>query len=174
VGRLGDRRKGAPFLFEAYRELLERNVPVTLDVVGELGRATPPPALPGLRYHGPVDAERLSELYRECDVFVAPSTGQESFGIVLLEAMASGKPVVCSDIEGYRSVAATDGARLVPPRDVRALRDALEQMVAMGAERRRAWGESNRRVAERYDWTRIVERVREEYRAAIVMRGSLA
>src|SRR5262249_13966711 len=106
VGRIGDRRKGARSLFDALPGPVARGLRVTLDVVGELGDAAPPPAVPGLRYHGAVGTERLAELYRACDVFVAPSTGQESFGIVLLEAMASGKHVVCSDIDGYREVAA--------------------------------------------------------------------
>src|SRR5260221_10775414 len=78
VGRLGDRRKGARFLFDAYSGLLAKGHAVTLDVVGELGGAPPPPALPGLRYHGAVANTLLADLYRQCDVFVAPSTGQES------------------------------------------------------------------------------------------------
>ncbi|HEY6033843.1 MAG TPA: glycosyltransferase family 4 protein, partial [Kofleriaceae bacterium] len=127
VGRLGDTRKGAPYLFDAYRMLRERGVDVSLDVAGELGNAEPPPAIDGLTYHGAVSLPRLVELYRDCDVFVAPSTGQESFGIVLLEAMASAKPIVCSDIAGYRQVATTDGAHLVPPKSAVALADAIAE-----------------------------------------------
>ena len=59
-------------------------------------------------------------------MFCAPSLGGESFGIVLAEAMAVGRPVVCSDIGGYRDVVrdGTDGL-LVPPRDPEALAEAL-------------------------------------------------
>jgi phosphatidylinositol alpha-mannosyltransferase len=123
--------------------------------------------LPGLTYHGAVPFERLAALYRNCDVFVAPSTGQESFGIVLLEAMASAKPVVCSDIEGYRQVATTEGSTLVAPSDSRALADALAQVVRTDPEIRRRHGELNRRHAETYDYDRLAERVRHEYRLAI-------
>ena len=167
VGRIGDPRKGARFLFEAYAGLVARNLPVTLDVVGELGQADPPPDLPGLTYHGAVKFERLAEIYRACDVFVAPSTGQESFGIVLLEAMASAKPVVCSDIEGYRQVATTEGSTLVAPSDAQALEAALTRVIATDAGTRRRHGQANRRHAEEFDYDRLAERVREEYRLAI-------
>ncbi|HEU4732177.1 MAG TPA: glycosyltransferase family 4 protein [Kofleriaceae bacterium] len=167
VGRIGDARKGARYLFEAYAGLVARKLPVTLDVVGELGQADPPPELPGLTYHGAVAFERLAEIYRACDVFVAPSTGQESFGIVLLEAMASAKPVVCSDIEGYRQVATTEGSTLVAPSDARALEDALARVVAIDAATRRRHGQANRRHAEDFDYDRLAERVRQEYHLAI-------
>jgi phosphatidylinositol alpha-mannosyltransferase len=167
VGRIGDARKGARYLFEAYAGLVARNLPVTLDVVGELGQADPPPELPGLTYHGAVKFEQLAEIYRACDVFVAPSTGQESFGIVLLEAMASAKPVVCSDIEGYRQVATTEGSTLVAPSDAQALEDALARVISTDAGTRRRLGQANRRHAEDYDYDRLAERVREEYRLAI-------
>jgi phosphatidylinositol alpha-mannosyltransferase len=167
VGRIGDARKGARYLFEAYAGLVAGRLPVTLDVVGELGHADPPPDLPGLTYHGAVEFDRLAEIYRTCDVFVAPSTGQESFGIVLLEAMASAKPVVCSDIEGYRQVATTEGSTLVAPSDARALADALARVVTTDAATRRRHGQGNRRHAEAFDYDRLAERVRHEYRLAI-------
>jgi phosphatidyl-myo-inositol alpha-mannosyltransferase len=171
VGRIGDPRKGARFLFEAYAGLLARNLPVTLDVVGELGQAEPPPDLLGLVYHGAVRFDRLTQLYRACDVFVAPSTGQESFGIVLLEAMASAKPVVCSDIEGYRQVATTAGSTLVPPSDAAALEAALARIVQLEPDVRRHHGELNRRHAEAFDYDRLAERVRNEYHLAIAERS---
>src|SRR5215813_4180034 len=115
----------------------------------------PPPELPGLTYRGAVPFERLAELYRACDVFVAPSTGQESFGIVLLEAMASAKPVVCSDIEGYRQVATTDGSTLVKPSDAKELEAALVKAVQTDPMTRRRHGELNRRHAEAFDYDRI-------------------
>jgi phosphatidylinositol alpha-mannosyltransferase len=167
VGRIGDARKGARFLFDAYAGLVARKLPVTLDVVGELGQAEPPPQLPGLTYHGAVAFDRLASFYRACDVFVAPSTGQESFGIVLLEAMASAKPVVCSNIEGYRQVATTEGSTLVAPSDAKALEEALVSVVRTDPEIRRRQGELNRRHAETFDYDRLAERVRHEYRLAI-------
>jgi len=171
VGRIGDTRKGARYLFDAYRTLVARGVNVTLDVAGELGQAEPPPELPGLRYHGAVNFDRLVQLYRECDVFVAPSTGQESFGIVLLEAMSAAKPVVCSDIDGYRQVAIPDGSFLVPPSNAEALADRITEVVNLDPATRRRQGEINRKAALRYDWDRLADRVREEYCAAIAERA---
>jgi phosphatidyl-myo-inositol alpha-mannosyltransferase len=171
VGKLCDSRKGFRYLLDTYRLLLARRADVTLDIVGDRGTAPPPPPLPGLTYHGSIPTEELAHLYRTCDLFVAPSTGQESFGMVLLEAMASGRPVVCSDIEGYRQVVDEVGARLVPPRDPEALAAAI---VALGADPalRRRMGLWNRRRAEGYDWERIGLRVREEYLATIAqLRG---
>jgi phosphatidylinositol alpha-mannosyltransferase len=167
VGRIGDARKGAKYLFEAYAGLAARKLPVTLDVVGELGGAAPPPELPGLTYHGAVSFARLTELYRACDAFVAPSTGGESFGIVLLEAMASGKPVVCSDIEGYRQVATTEGSTLVPPSDARALEEALARIARTPLDTLRRFGAGNRQHAEAFDYDRLAQRVRREYQLAI-------
>ncbi len=172
VGRIGDRRKGARYLFDAYRSLLARGLNVTLDVAGELGQAEPPPELPGLRYHGAVSFDRLVQLYRECDVFVAPSTGQESFGIVLLEAMASAKPVVCSDIDGYRQVAVPEGAVLVPPADASVLAERLADIIQLDPVARARLGEINRKAALGYDWDRLADRVRDEYCNAIEDRAT--
>jgi phosphatidyl-myo-inositol alpha-mannosyltransferase len=171
VGRIGDKRKGARYMFEAYQSLIERGVNVTLDVAGELGQAEPPPALPGLTYHGAVNFDRLVQLYRECDLFVAPSTGQESFGIVLLEAMSAAKPVVCSDIDGYRQVAIPDGSYLVPPSNAGALADQIAAVVKLDPATRRRQGEINRKAALGYDWERLADRVRDEYCAAIEERA---
>ncbi|MFT3697468.1 MAG: glycosyltransferase family 4 protein [Kofleriaceae bacterium] len=171
VGRIGDKRKGARYMFEAYRQLRERGVNVTLDVAGELGGADQPAPIPGMTYHGPVNFDRLVQLYRDCDLFVAPSTGQESFGIVLLEAMSAAKPVVCSDIDGYRQVAVKDGSFLVPPCDAKALADQIEQVSKLDVNARRKIGEINRKAALGYDWERLADRVRDEYCAAIEERA---
>jgi phosphatidylinositol alpha-mannosyltransferase len=167
VGRLGDKRKGIRHMIEAYEALLALRVPVTLDIVGELGGATPPPALPGLTYHGSIDQAALVEAYRSCDVFVAPSTGQESFGIVLVEAMSSGRIVVCSDIEGYRQVATTEGSFLVPPSDAAALARTIQQVAALPAAERQRLGNVNLAHVAQYDWDVLADKVRHEYLAAM-------
>jgi phosphatidylinositol alpha-mannosyltransferase len=161
VGRLGDDRKGFRYLLAAYERLLARKVGVTLDVVGEAG-ATQVPDLPGLTYHGPVSLEELVKRYQQCDVFVAPSTGQESFGIVLLEAMATAKPIVCSAIDGYCQVVNSDNAVLVPPGDSEAIENAIVEL-SLSSDRLVAIGQRNRCAALGYDWASITPRIREQY-----------
>lgn len=102
------------------------------------------------------DAERDSRM-AGATVFCAPSTGGESFGVILIEAMAAGTPVLASDIDGYRQVAA-GAASLFPPGDPRALAEALRAMLddpdlmsrRIAAGHVRASELSMSRLAERY------------------------
>jgi len=169
VGKLVDPRKGFRYLVEAYQRLRARGVAVELDVVGDGGDGNDLPQLPGLVYHGSVSLQRLAEMYRSCDVFVAPSTGQESFGLVLLEAMATARPIICSAIAGYQQVVDEHGARLVPPRDPGAIEEAV---VALAADPTLRWrmGVWNRNRAESFDWEHVAARVREEYVESIEMK----
>ena len=169
VGRVSDERKGIKYLLDGFRAARQRGVAVTLDVVGE-NRGIPILPVEGVTFHGRLSLDQLVERYRSCDVFVAPSTGQESFGIVLLEAMACGKALICSDIDGYRSTAAYEGARLVPPCSADALASAIEALASDPVSVIRM-GEFNRARATGYDWTRVAGRLREEYLLAIAHSG---
>jgi phosphatidylinositol alpha-mannosyltransferase len=166
VGPLDAERKGFRYLLDAYRNLRDRGVRVTLDVVGPRGAAAPPPAMEGLTYHGPVSLAELVARYQGCDVFVAPSTGQESFGIVLLEAMSVARPIICSDIAGYRSVVNRDGALLVPPREAGALSQAIITLAA-DPRRRRSMGAVNRKHVMQYDWGALTPQLKSHYLEAI-------
>jgi hypothetical protein len=102
-------------------------------------------------------------------VFVAPATGRESFGIVLLEAMAAGAPIVCSDIHGYKGVVKRgEQALLVPPGDHRALASAIARLLADPGLRSRM-GESGRARALEFSWDRIAARV-EAYYGFVIRR----
>jgi phosphatidylinositol alpha-mannosyltransferase len=169
VGRLSDERKGLAHMLGAYERLRARGAAVSLDIVGEQAGAPVPPARPGLVYHGPVPRSELVRRFQECDVYVAPSTGQESFGIVLLEAMATGAPIVCSDIEGYRAVANAEGAVLVPPRDPEAIASAISAL-ADDPERRARMSAANLVHVKAFEWSRVALRVRDEYLVAIERR----
>jgi phosphatidylinositol alpha-mannosyltransferase len=162
VGHLDGERKGFRYLLEAYGRLRERGVAVTLDVVGPRGSAQLPPPAPGLTYHGPVSLKALVHRYQSCDLFVAPSTGQESFGIVLLEAMSVAKPILCSDIAGYRHVVHAEGAVLVPPRDSGALAGAIEAL-ARDPERRKRMAAVNREHVKQYDWDVLAPKLKHLY-----------
>ena len=166
IGRLSDQRKGIATIIEAFQRLRARNSAWTLDVVGEDVSSTRLPRMDGLTYYPPLPLKALIERYRECDIFTAPSTGQESFGIVLLEAMAIGKPIVCSDIDGYRHVADPAGAVFVPPRDPLALAEALDNLWADGL-RRRAMSAFNLGYVRRFDWASVAHSVTREYLVTI-------
>ena len=103
--------------------------------------------------------EELPRYYRTATVFCAPNTGFESFGIILLEAMAAGVPIVASDITGFRAVL-EDGAEglLAPPENARAHARAVIELLRDPA-RRAQMGECGRRKAVRYDWSIIAQRV---------------
>jgi phosphatidylinositol alpha-mannosyltransferase len=163
--RLSDERKGFSDLLRAYSILRERQIPVTLDVVGEAAGPLPP-ELPGLTYHGPVPLRKLVERFQACDVLVAPSTGQESFGIVLLEGMATGRAIVCSDIDGYRQVVDPQGAFLCPSRSPESLATAIT-ILAENPEHRRSMMRTNRKRALSFDWVRLVDQVRAQYLLAM-------
>ena len=170
VGHWRDERKGLPVLLAAFAQLRARGLPVTLDVIGSGPGGIPTPELPGVQFLGPVSSpEQIAAHLRACDVFVAPSTGQESFGIVLLEAMASARAIACSDIAGYRQVVDESVARLVPPGSAEALATALAELVA-APEERQAMGEAGLRRVAPYAWSTLVHRVRAEYEAALGVR----
>ncbi len=113
---------------------------------------------------GTLDRRELARCYASADVFCAPSTGGESFGIVLLEAMASGRPIVCSDIPGYREVVrdGTEGL-LVRPRDEIALAAALVRLLRQ-PELRTSLGAAGRLRATAFDWAVVTQQVEAYYR----------
>ena len=170
VGR-AEERKGLPVLLAAFQALVE-HVPSRLTVVGadpeEISRRVSDPDLMNhIDVLGKVSDSVLWRQLGEADLLCAPSLAGESFGMVLIEAMAAGTGVVASAIAGYSDVVTNgvDGI-LVPPADPQALAEEL-QLLAHEPERIRAMGEAGRRSAERYAWPRIAEEVTEVYERAI-------
>lgn len=174
VGRL-DPRKGFRYLIKAYARVKMAVPEARLLVVGPYTVEERQPyeqalSLMGLgdvHFVGYVPDEELARYYQHSQVLCAPSTGFESFGMVLLEAMAAGTPVVASDIEGYRNVVThrAEGL-LVPPRDTPALADALIH-VLQRPELRRAMGRRGRATASGYAWGRVADRVLDCYCEAL-------
>lgn len=168
VNRL-DRRKGFPVMVEAFRRLAERRPDAILVVAGDGRDRSAVAALPtSLRMRvvmlGSVPHADLPPYHAACEVFCAPATGRESFGIVLVEAMAAGLPVVATDIPGYREVV-RDGVEglLVPPSDPAAVAGALDRILG-DTDVAEALGAAGRERARRYSWDAVAVEVEAVYR----------
>jgi phosphatidylinositol alpha-mannosyltransferase len=112
---------------------------------------------------GFVPSAELPSYYRSADIFCSPATGGESFGIILLEAMACGKPVIASSIQGYASVLDHgEEGLLVPPRDEKSLAHALLSLLNDKALRLQM-GAKGRIKAEKYSWPNVARQVIEYY-----------
>lgn len=168
VGRM-DPRKGAKYLFAALPYLEQRipNYRVTVVGTGWMQKYYDAQIPLTLRHRvvfkGYASPDDLPRYYKSADVYCSPATGNESFGIVLLEAMACGTPVVASDIDGYRWVV-TPGKEglLVPPRSPRHLAEALAT-VALDPDLRQRMGAAGRQRAEQYAWPRIADQLEPVY-----------
>ncbi len=170
VGR-AEERKGLPILLSAFEALIE-HVPTRLTVVGadpeEVHRLIADPEVAErIDVLGKVSHGVLWRALGEADVLAAPSLAGESFGMVLIEAMAAGTPVVASRIAGYSDVVndGVDGV-LVPPADPQALAEEL-QSLWHEPERRTAMGAAGRISAQRYAWPRVAAEVTDVYERAI-------
>ena len=169
VGRL-EFRKGLNYLLKAYLEV-KREIPNSrLIVVGPGNRLRKRyekwikrNGLKDVVFVGYASYSDLPRYYKTADIFCAPATSRESFGIVLLEAMAVGKPIVATNIDGYASVVAHgEDGWLVPPKDNRRLAGAL--ISVMNDETlRQQMGSRGRLKAEEYGWEHIAQRVLDYY-----------
>ena len=168
VGRHNEPRKGFKYLLRAM-PLVQQQFPEARLVVVGTGKQERYASLferYGIRnvdFVGFVPFDDLPRYYASCDVFCAPSVGRESFGIVLLEAMAARRPVVAGNIPGYASVMrhGQEGL-LVQPKDPQALALALVRVLADSALRR-GCARAGFATASRYDWSQIALRVLESY-----------
>jgi len=179
VGRL-DPRKGVQLLIDAMPEVLERTAGrARLLIVGDsylrsqFERSVSPAARGAVRFLGHVPTADLARWYATGDVFVSPASGNESFGIVLLEAMACARAVVASDIPGYRSVVIPDVNGVVfPPGDRAALARTLAALVD-DPERRQALAARGRARALEFAWPRVTDRIEAVYRDALARRAAI-
>lgn len=169
VGRL-EKRKGLNYLLEAYRQA-KREIPNSrLIVVGpgtrlrrKYERQVVQKDIKDVVFVGYADKDELPRYYKTADIFCAPATSCESFGIVLLEAMAVGKPIVASNIKGYASVVShgVEGL-LVPPKNEKMLAQALISVMADDPLRQQM-GAKGRAKALDYSWQQIAQRVYNYY-----------
>ena len=177
VGRK-DERKGLRYLLAAFARLRAQRNDLRLVIVGpgapdkdsarildDLGGADG--GAGAVAVVGEVPGDELPRYYASADVFCSPATGGESFGIVLLEAMAAGAPVVASDIDGYRDIIRHgDNGLLAAPRNP----DAIATAIARVADRPGLAGRlsaAGRSAALDYRWQRVASDVESYYQDCI-------
>ena len=167
LGRYDEPRKGMAVLIDALPRLVEHFPGVQVLVVGRGDQDELRSKAGGLgghlRFLGQVDDAAKASALRSADVYCAPHAGGESFGIVLVEAMAAGTPVVASDLHAFRQVLRDgDAGRLVPVEDGAALAAGLvavlendqlaKRYVAAGAD-----------AVRRYDWSVVANQIMQVY-----------
>ena len=169
LGRL-ETRKGLEYLLKAYALIKPDFQECRIIVVTPSTRLrrkyekqVAAAALEDVVFMGGVSDKEKARYYSTADIFCAPSTGHESQGVVLLEAMASGKPVVASNISGYASVI-THGVEglLVPPKQEVPLAQALAGLLKDESLRRRM-GAKGRVSSEAYSWEHVARKVMDLY-----------
>lgn len=166
LGRIDEPRKGLDVLLAAMVDVLRAHPSTKVLIVGpgdsqEMLEQAPESVRDSLVYLGRLSEEDKARALASADVYVAPNTGGESFGIVLLEAMAAGTPVVASDLEAFERVlgAAGDPAGVTfPVGDAAALAAALISLLG-DADRRQELSERGLARAWVYDWGTVARDV---------------
>ena len=169
VGRVGEKRKGLRFLLGAYSTLRWRYPNLRLIVVGagipdrESWRMMGERGIDDVIFAGPVTDEELPGYYQHADVFCAPNTGHESFGLVLVEAMAAGAPIVASRILGFEGVADHEqDALLVDVGDEYAIAKSIQRLIEDQDIRSRLVKNGHEKV-QRFGWARVADDVIDYY-----------
>ncbi|HEY3333628.1 MAG TPA: glycosyltransferase family 4 protein [Candidatus Limnocylindrales bacterium] len=178
VGRF-EPRKGVLDLLKAHRILRREGSEARLLLVGggpqerEARRYIATRRLGGVEFLGRVSDDEKAQLFRTADVYCSPATGRESFGIVLLEAMAAGAPIVASDIHGYKGVVRRGReALLVPPQEPKELAVALGRLLT-DRDLARMMSENGQRRAEEFSWPRVTAKV-DDYYGFVIRRLAAA
>jgi len=178
VGRI-EKRKGLEYLIKAFKLIKPAYPDCRLIIVGpgkrgrkKYEKTVEESGLPDVVFTGSEGYDELARYYNTADIFCAPATGHESFGIVLLEAMATGKPVIASDISGYASLISNgvDGL-LVPPKQEVPLAQAIAGLLNNDILRSDL-GEKGRIKSFSYGWDKISQRVMDHYCRVLFSRDA--
>jgi phosphatidylinositol alpha-mannosyltransferase len=164
LGRYDEPRKGLPVLLEAMHSVVREHPHARLLVAGrgdpvEFAELVGEDLAPRVTLLGELTETDKAAFLRSVDVYCAPNLLGESFGVILLEAMAAGAPVVASDLDAFARVL-VDGAAgvLVPRGDAAELAEALSGLLA-DPGRRAQLADAGRQAVAGYDWAVIAERI---------------
>jgi phosphatidylinositol alpha-mannosyltransferase len=179
IGRIDEPRKGLPVLMKALPKILAERPRTRLLVAGRGDEAEAVEDLPKemrdrVEFLGMVSDEDKARLLRSVDLYVAPNTGGESFGIILVEAMSAGAPVLASDLDAFRQVLDGGAAgELFPNEDPDAL--AVSAVRLLGdAERRAELRELGSRHVRRFDWSVVAADILAVYETVTAGAASVA
>lgn len=167
VGRL-EERKGLKHLLAAYKEAKATCPEIRLIIVGsgpqreELESIVKAEEIEDVYFEGQASAEEKASYYATSDIFCSPATRGESFGIVLLEAMATGVPVIAGDIPGFRTVVKGKEGILIDPADTQQFSWCITQLASSKPERK-SRGEAGLKKAQEYAWPKVVADLEEYY-----------
>ncbi len=175
LGRYDEPRKGMAVLLEALPAVVRRFPDLQVLIVGRGDEAAlrdeAGPLAGHLRFLGQVDDAEKASALRSADVYCAPNTGGESFGIVLVEAMAAGTAVVASDLDAFRRVLQDGRAGLlVPVADGPALAEGLIGMLADDT-RRADFSAAGTAAVGRYDWSVVASQIMRVYETVAQVGG---
>lgn len=164
--------KGLPILLTAFSKIIEKT-DAYLIIVGDgelkleyMKLARNLGVSQRTIFAGKVPAEDLPKYYALSEFLVLPSTGIENFPLVVLEAMASGKPVIASSLPGVRRVVndGIDGI-LVPPKDTEKLSEAIEYMLNNETIKKKMGKNARKKIEQKYSWKKIVEKLEKVYKS---------
>ena len=169
VGRMNEPRKGLRYALGAYSLLKWEYPNLRLIVVGagipdrESYRMMGERSLDDVVFVGPVSDAELPGYYQNADIFLAPNTGKESFGFIIIEAMSAQTPIIASDIPGFASVM-TDKREglMVPPKDEAALAEAIKTLIENPGLRTQL-AMDGRATVNQYRWGRVADTVLNYY-----------
>ncbi|WP_411106477.1 glycosyltransferase family 4 protein [Streptomyces sp. cmx-4-9] len=160
IGRIDEPRKGLPVLMAAFPNIVAACPEVRLLVAGrgdeeEAVAALPPELRSRVEFLGMVSDEDKARLLRSVDVYVAPNTGGESFGIILVEALSAGATVLASDLDAFAQVLDQGGAgELFANEDSDALAAAAVRLLRDPARRAELSARGSAHV-RRFDWSTV-------------------
>lgn len=173
LGRIDEDRKGLQILLKAMPKIIESHPGVELLVAGpgdeaEAAQGHGEDVMSHVRFLGMISEEDKVSAFKSANVYIAPNNGGESFGIVLLESMAAGTPVLASDIEAFSKVLEEGNAgALFSNEDSDSLAAQLTRMLRDPQELERLSEEGKRRALE-YDWETVARDVLRVYESVSI------
>ena len=175
MGRL-DKRKGVKYLIKAYEDIKKKYKDTRLIIGGKgselkkLKSYVNKKNIQDVEFLGYVEEKAKARYYSSCDIYVSPAISGESFGIVLLEALACGKPAIGGDNPGYRCVL-SGGLQflLVDPKDKKKLLSLLDLLIS-DESMRNYMGELGLKKAKTFAWPKVASQVEDVYKKTLKMK----